>query len=332
MSDFDRTGASDPPVVGWVDSRRFDGHDTGPHHPDSSRRLRAIRESLRLRDLDVALCPAEAQPVERALLERVHDSEYLARLQKLGPLERHWLDSDTLVSSGSFEAARYAAGAGALAVRRVLAGEWSRAFCSVRPPGHHAGRARGAGFCLLNNAVIAAEAALVAMGESPGGGSGRVAIVDFDVHHGDGTQELVEGRGELLYASWHQWPLYPGTGGPEDGGTGPGVIVNCPLGAGAGSSDLLESWRERVLPALQAFRPRLLVVSAGFDGDYRDTMAELRIDPRGYYRLTREIARFADAACGGRLVSLLEGGYEPQALGEDVCAHVEALLGYEWHL
>lgn len=298
-----------------MDSPDCDAHDPGPDHPETRARLVAIREGLRARDLDVALEHQAPTHVERALLERVHSSAYIDRVERAcARVSRARLDEDTVVSGGSYAAALAAAGAGVGAVRRVLEGSWTRAFCSVRPPGHHARRDESAGFCIFNNVAIACEAAL----DDPR--VNRVAILDFDAHRGDGTDLLFDGRDEVTYASWHQHLHYPGPPALPSNG------INCPLPLGATSAAFLRVWRERVRPALEDFSPDLLLLSAGFDADRRDPYSELAMDALGYFDLTREIVGFSNAYCRGRIVSVLEGGYDAAALAEDAAAHVEALL------
>lgn len=299
--------------MGWMDTTAFRAHDPGPAHPDRNARLEAIRDELRLRDLDIVLDPEEPAPVEHALLARVHSPNYIDQLRSACVAGAR-LDPDTVVSAGSFGAALLAAGAAVGAVRHVLAGRWDRAFCSVRPPGHHASRDRGAGFCLFNNVAIACQAALDSAGVE------RVAVLDFDAHRGDGTELLLGARSEVLCAGWHQRLHYPGPAAV------PSRAIDCPLPMRATSAMFLATWHERVLPALHGFQPDFVLVSAGFDADRRDPYAELAMDPHGFYALTWEIVQFANRHCRGRLVSVLEGGYHLTALAEGVAAHVEALL------
>jgi acetoin utilization deacetylase AcuC-like enzyme len=251
----------------------------------------------------------------------VHTPEYIASIEQLSARGGGWLDEDTHVGPHTLRAALLAAGAVALAVQRVLDGAWDRAFCSVRPPGHHASSDQGMGFCIFNNVAVGARAALARVE--------RVAILDWDAHHGNGTQSLFARVGRVLYASWHQSPFYPDTGLPSETGEGPGrgTVVNCPLHPGADDAALLAAWTTRIQPALCSFRPDLLLISAGFDGDARDPLTDLAITTAGFGALSRAVVAWADEHCAGRIVSVLEGGYHLRALGEDVTAHVNALLG-----
>jgi acetoin utilization deacetylase AcuC-like enzyme len=301
--------------VGWVDSAAFEGHDPGPDHPESNARLEAIRNQFRLRDLDVALERDEPEPIERWLLERVHSSSYVKRVeQACAAGQRTRLDADTTVSAGSFQAALLAAGAGPRAIQKIVEGRWNRAFCSVRPPGHHAQAAQSGGFCIFNNVALTCEAALGHPSIE------RAAILDFDAHRGDGTESLFDDRDDVLCVSWHQRLNYPGPAAV------PGTAIDCPLPLRATLASFLGEWRTRVLPALHGFAPDVVLVSAGFDADRRDPYALLAMNPEGFYDLTSEIVAFANEHCHGRIVSLLEGGYHLDALAEGAVAHVEALL------
>jgi acetoin utilization deacetylase AcuC-like enzyme len=208
------------------------------------------------------------------------------------------------------------------AVNEVLAKRWRRAFCSVRPPGHHATVAQAMGFCLFDNVACGAEHALGTREVS------RVAILDWDVHHGNGTQDIFWERADVLYVSWHQYPFYPGTGAAEDIGVGLGLstTVNCPIAAGEGDAAYWHAWERRIRPALESFMPELLFISAGFDADRRDPIGGLTVTPAGFVRLSSAVVQWADRNCDGRVISALEGGYGLEALAEDVALHVETLL------
>ena len=293
------------------------GHDPGAPHVEVPARLGAVTDALSRSFPDLPWYPAPE--ATRAQLLRVHDPALLALVLDSGhrpddpPLA---LDPDTFVGAGSAAAALRAAGAGVVAVDAVLAGEATRAFCAVRPPGHHAGHSTAMGFCLLNNVAVAAAHALHAHGLP------RVAVVDFDVHHGNGTQEILAAEPAALYVSSHQSPLFPDTGG-EAGGTG--NVLNRGLAPGSGSDAFRKAWEEELLPALDAWRPRLLLVSAGFDGHRADPLADLDLDGADFAWLTTRLRAIADRHAGGRLVSTLEGGYSLQALAEAAVAHVGAL-------
>lgn len=229
------------------------------------------------------------------------------------------VDADTVMSAGSANAARHAAGAVVAAVDGVLGGQARTAFAAVRPPGHHATPDVPGGFCLFSNAAIGALHARVAHGIR------RIALIDFDVHHGQGTQAVVETDPDLFYASSHQYPLYPGTGSPRERGLD-GNVVNVPLPAGSGSAAFRTAWSDRLLPALDRFAPELVIVSAGFDAHRRDPLAQLDVETEDFVWLTEELLAIAERHGRGRLVSVLEGGYDLAALAESVSAHVRALM------
>lgn len=264
--------------------------------------------------------PRDAPGIDPALLELVHPSALVDHvLAPMGHDERRWIDGDTVMSAGSAEAALRAAGAVCDAIDSVMAGDVDNAFCAVRPPGHHAEPGRAMGFCLFNNVAVGALYARETYG------LGRIAAVDFDVHHGNGTQAAFESDGDLFYASTHQWPLYPGTGAA--GETGVGNICNVPLAPGSGSRAFRRAMSETVLPALEAFRPDMILLSAGFDAHNDDPLAGLEFRTEDYGWVTAQLVRIAEGLCGGRMVSALEGGYDLQALAESVVAHVGALAG-----
>jgi acetoin utilization deacetylase AcuC-like enzyme len=291
-------------------------HDPGPGHPESPARLKAVLGALRA--LPAGRFEEHHAPlVERALVERVHEPALVQRLYALSPTQGYAsIDADTRMSPGSLEAARRAAGAVAHAVDAVLDGLCRRAFCAVRPPGHHATRAAAMGFCLVNNIAVGTQRALAR-------GLKRVAVVDFDVHHGNGTQDIFWDEPRVLFCSTHQSPLYPGTGAESERG-GRGRIRNLPLPAGADSLAFRAAWRE-LLREIDAFQPQLILVSAGFDGHRLDPLAGLNLGAADYAWITAELVAVAERHAGGRLVSSLEGGYSLTALAESTLAHVEAL-------
>jgi acetoin utilization deacetylase AcuC-like enzyme len=293
-------------------------HDPGRHHPESPARLRAVLAALD--DPEFArLERCEAPEATREDLLRVHPRRHVDRILGAVPQIGHIaIDADTVLSPASGEAALRAAGAVVAAVDAVVAKEADNAFCAVRPPGHHAEPQRAMGFCLFNNAAIGALRARAAHGLS------RVAVVDFDVHHGNGTQAAFETDGTLFYASTHQYPLYPGTGAASE--TGVGNVVNVPLRPMAGSSQFRLGVTQRILPALDAFRPELVIVSAGFDAHRSDPLAQLMLEEADYTWVTEKLLEIADRHAAGRLVATLEGGYDRSALAASAAAHVRVLM------
>jgi acetoin utilization deacetylase AcuC-like enzyme len=293
-------------------------HDTGPGHPERIQRLAAVLQAVKAPEFE-SVTWREAPLAEIAQIERVHDADYVRHALASVP-EQGWvhLDGDTVMSPGSGEAALRAAGAVTAAVDAVLKGEFKNAFCAVRPPGHHAERDVAMGFCIFNNvAVGAAEAQAVH-------GLERVAVMDFDVHHGNGTQHMFDHDPNLFFASTHQMPLYPGTGARAERGVG--NICNAPLPPGAGSDEFRAAMEKIVLPAIEAFRPELIMISAGFDAHRRDPLASLEFETEDYHWATARLCALAESCCGGRVVSTLEGGYDLAALGESAAAHLAALL------
>jgi acetoin utilization deacetylase AcuC-like enzyme len=292
-------------------------HDPGPEHPESPSRLRAILRALD-HDRFAAVDRIEAPRATREQLLRVHTAEHVERILAITPdAGTVRLDEDTLMSPGSAEAALRAAGAAVAAVDAVIA-NGGHAFCAVRPPGHHATHDRAMGFCLFNNIAVAAAHAMEEHGLR------RIAIADFDVHHGNGTQDIFERDGRVLFISSHQSPLYPESGSPDECGVG--NIVNAPLSPGDGSYEFRELWEGALLPRLYAFKPQLVLVSAGFDAHRADPLAQLRLGVEDYAWITGRLVDLAHAHAGGRLVSTLEGGYDLQALAASVGAHVAELM------
>jgi acetoin utilization deacetylase AcuC-like enzyme len=291
-------------------------HDTGRHHPESPARLRAVLDGL---SGFSKLARREAPRTEEAEVARAHTPRFVAQILAAIPTQGHdAIDADTIVSPGSGEAALRAAGAVIAAVDAVIAGEAANAFCAVRPPGHHAERERAMGFCLFNNLAIGAQRARQVHGLE------RVAAIDFDVHHGNGTQAIFEDDPHLFYGSTHQWPLYPGTGGRSE--TGVGNIVNAPLRPMAGSAEFRTAMNELILPALEDFRPDLVMISAGFDAHRADPLAQLNLVEADYTWVTERLLECAGRHCRGRVVSSLEGGYDLEALAASAAAHVGALM------
>jgi len=294
-------------------------HDTGTGHPESAERIRAISAALDGSAFS-ALTRVEAPKANLEQIRLIHPDAYVQRILKSIPTHgyAHADGGDTVLSPGSGEAALHAAGAACAAVDEILAGRANNAFCAVRPPGHHAEPSRAMGFCLFNNVAIAAAYARSSQRVR------RLAIVDFDVHHGNGTQAAFFHEPDVLYASTHQSPLFPGTGQSHE--IGVGNIVNVPLPPGSGSEQFQEAVRQRILTALHVFKPELLLISAGFDAHRNDPLASLLLTEKDYAWITLELIKIADLYCRGRVISVLEGGYNLEALAASSAAHVSALL------
>jgi acetoin utilization deacetylase AcuC-like enzyme len=290
-------------------------HQPGLGHPESPARLRAVLDALADAGLDRDRRAAtEASIVD---LERVHPSAHVARLLAASPESGfNQLDPDTILSPGSVRAARLAAGAVIDAVRAIAAGETDRAFAAIRPPGHHAEPDRSMGFCLFSNVAVAARAAQSL-------GMARVAVVDFDVHHGNGTQGAFEADESLFLASIHQSPLYPGTGMASE--TGVGNIVNAPVAPHAAREQWRGAFAGALMPALDDFAPDLILISAGFDAHRRDPLAHQSLEAEDFAWATRAVLEVARRRCHGKVVSSLEGGYDLEGLGRSATAHVHAL-------
>ncbi|SJZ72054.1 histone deacetylase family protein [Consotaella salsifontis] len=296
----------------------FSEHLTGPGHPESPERMKALDaafEAEAFHYLDRALAP------EGSLedVERCHPQEYIRKIAKAVPEEGMTrLQYDTVLSPQSFSAALHGVGAACAGVDDIMKGEASNVFVAARPPGHHAEKAAAMGFCLFNTAAIAARHAQAVHGLE------RVAIIDWDLHHGNGTQDLFWSDPGVLYASTHEMPLFPGTG--AKGETGAGNIVNAPLAAGDGGEIFREAFKARVLPALHNFRPDLVIISAGFDAHYRDPLGHLKLVEADFDWATGRLLDIADRYCDGRLLSVLEGGYDLVGLAKSAAVHVQRLM------
>jgi acetoin utilization deacetylase AcuC-like enzyme len=315
-------------------------HDNGPGHPERPDRLRAVRARLERAGLlgagepasgglpggsapagAGALLPIAPRPCPREALERVHPGRYIDAIREACRRAPLRLDPDTAVSEGSWDAALLSAGAAIDGCDAVLAGRAGAAFACTRPPGHHAEAERAMGFCLFNNIAVAARHLQAA------GGLRRILIVDWDVHHGNGTQHLFEDDPDILYFSTHQSPFYPGTGAASETGRGrgAGTTINVPLRAGAGDADYVRVFQDVLAPAADRFRPEFVLISAGFDAHRDDPLAGMALTEAGYADLTRRVREIALRHGGGRIVSLLEGGYDLGALAASVEAHLRAL-------
>lgn len=295
------------------------GHDTGEGHPECTERLRAVLAAFETEEFYL-LDRREAPPATMEQLTRVHPVEHVEKL--LSPVAEgayHTIDDDTVLSAGTAEAALRAAGAVVAAVDLVARGEARNAFCAVRPPGHHAERIKAMGFCLFNNAAVGAYHARAVHGLN------RVAVIDFDVHHGNGTQDIFQNDPGMLYCSTHQAPLYPHTGDISETGAF-NNIVNAPLPAMAGSPEFRHAMTQAILPAIDHFKPDLIIISAGFDAHTRDPLANLHLTDDDFVWATRKIGELARTHCGARIVSVLEGGYNLRALASASTAHVRELM------
>jgi len=308
-----------PTRTGWIFSESFLKHNAGLPHPESPARLQAILARLRDSGLLARMVALPFGAASDEEITRVHDPAYLTLLDQA---EGQYLDPDTYVGEGSPWIARLAAGGTIAAARAVWNGEVTNAFCAVRPPGHHALPDRGMGFCLLNNIALAAADILA---QAPGR---RVLIVDWDVHHGNGTQAIFCESAAVMYASIHQYPFYPGTGGLHESGRGSGLgtTMNRPLAVGAGDKEFLAALAAILDGPALDFRPDMVLVSAGFDAHVDDPLASLCVTTDGFAQATRQVCDWARRSCGGRLLSVLEGGYDLGALADSVAAHVAVLL------
>lgn len=295
-------------------------HDPGQIHPDVPERLHGINNQLIMSGLDYVVRHVDAPDATREQLERVHTPAYVDRILAMLDIDKPTaIDGDTVVGPGTIAAALRAAGAGVLGVDLVMRGEMNPVFCAVRPPGHHAERAEAMGFCLFNNIAIATRHAMEAHGLK------RVAILDFDVHHGNGTEDIFKDDDRVLFCSSFQHPLYPFSGHEKETAN----LVDVPLPAGTDGKTFRAALAERWFPRLAEFAPEFVFVSAGFDGHILDDISDFRLAESDYAWATGEIVKIAEASAQGRIVSMLEGGYEVGALARSVVAHIKALIHYD---
>lgn len=292
-------------------------HDPGGLYPDQAIRLEAINDRIIMSGLEFVIGFHDAPLATREQLQRAHDASYIDHVFAAAPKDgKVVLDEDTVMSPGTLNAALRASGAGILGVDLVMEGQASAVFCPVRPPGHHAERGRAMGFCIFNNVAVAAAHAMAAHGIE------RVAIADFDVHHGNGTESIFANDDRVLFCSSFQHPFYPYTGHASDARN----LVDVPLAAGTGGKAFREAIAKHWIPALEAFKPQLLLISAGFDAHVLDDMSGLMLTESDYAWVTKELAGMADKHASGRIVSMLEGGYEPDVLARCVVSHLNAFL------
>lgn len=308
-------------MTGFYYHPDFLQHDTGDGHPERPARLTAIMQHLETTGLLARLQSRQPEAAPPAAIATVHPHGYVAWVQQSCGPRLHMLDSDTVVSQHSMRAAQLAVGAALAAVDQVSAGKLRNAFCAVRPPGHHAETSTAMGFCLFNNVAIAADW-LIRNRRAE-----KVLIIDWDVHHGNGTQEIFYERGDVFFLSFHEWPLYPGTGREEETGSGAGrgCTRNVPIAPYTPEADYLDRFSAVVTEVHESFKPDFVLISAGFDAHHRDPLAHLRLTETGFARMTELVLNLAQSSAAGRVVSLLEGGYDLNGLAHSVAAHVEKM-------
>jgi acetoin utilization deacetylase AcuC-like enzyme len=309
--------------TGYLTHPDYLEHETGFSHPERPSRLTAIQETVGASPLNGTLVPLEPRPATPDEIALIHSPTYIATIRKIAEKGGGMLDYDTPLCARSYDIALLSTGALLRGVDAVFAGEVDNAFACVRPPGHHATPERGMGFCLFNNVAVAARYA------QRKHGVGRVLIVDWDVHHGNGTQDAFYADGSVFFFSVHQFPLYPGTGTVHERGEGDGfgTTLNAPLPARSGDADYLAVFEKRLVPAVRDFRPEFVLISAGFDAHEADPLGGMSVTAEGFAALTDIVLGFADEFAGGKLVSTLEGGYSLDGLSSSVVAHLERLSG-----
>ncbi len=310
-------------MTGFVSDPRYLEHLTGPGHPERPERLQAIWQELQQRSLWQRLLHLTPRPATEQELTLVHPPEYVHFLRRSVPVHGLvWIDPDTALSGASYEVARLAVGGVLRAAEAILAGECRNAFCAVRPPGHHAERAHAMGFCLFNNVAIAARFV------QQHAGLERILILDWDVHHGNGTQHIFEEDPTVYYISLHQFPLYPGTGRAEERGRGAGLgyTLNIPLPPGSGEEAYRRAFTEQIAPAVERFAPQFVLISAGFDAHRDDPLASMRLTEESFRWMCQQVLTWAETFAHGRCLAVLEGGYHLEALARSVAACIEEML------
>jgi acetoin utilization deacetylase AcuC-like enzyme len=308
--------------TGHVFHPQYLKHDTGFGHPERPDRLRAIEKMIEASGLREKLVDVPARPATLQEIQLVHDKNYVEEVARTAGGSGIYLDPDTFASPDSFEAALLAAGGLLEAVDRVVDGELDHAFAMVRPPGHHAEASHAMGFCLFNNVAVAAQYLIAKHGYQ------RVAVVDYDVHHGNATQHMFYDRADVFYLSTHRYPFYPGTGAAEEKGRGAGAgyTLNCPMAAGCGDEAYRKVFLEKLIPALREYRPEFLLVSAGFDAHRLDPLGGMGVTEEGFAWMSGELEKVAQECCGGKAVYTLEGGYDLEGLSGSVQKVLELLV------
>ena len=300
-----------------ITSSTYQNHDTGPGHPERVDRVKVVNEELK--KLDKKIDWFEPKLFDQKIIEHVHNKKYLNKISSSFPKSGiQFLDGDTIVSPGSKQAALDAVGSILLGIDQVVNKQFKNTFCSVRPPGHHAESDKAMGFCIYNNIAVGAAYLLNHYNYN------KVAIIDYDVHHGNGTQEIFYNNPNVLYISTHQYPFYPGTGSSNEKG-GSNNILNVPLEAGTSSNIYFNSF-EHVLKKLKDFKPEFILLSSGFDAHTQDPLAQVNLKSKDFYEITKRIVSVANNICNGKIVSILEGGYDLNALRESAYEHVKALI------
>ena len=315
----------DKNVVGYCTDPIYQKHLAGIPHVEQPARLVAIDKKLKENGLSEKLTPIKAAPADTARIEAVHEKAYVAKaseeIREIKSGGRYLSTGDTVISKDSLDAALWAAGGAMAAVDAVMAGTVKSAFCAVRPPGHHANSKKGRGFCIFNNVAIAARYIQKKFELK------NVLIVDWDVHHGNGTQDIFYSDPSVLFFSTHQHPLYPGTGMTNEigSGRGAGYTINCPMPAGTGDKEIIAAFEKRLLPEAKKFKPDFVLISAGFDSRVDDPLGGFKVTDDGFVRLTKMVMGIASESASGRIVALLEGGYNLEGLASAVAAHIGAL-------
>ena len=300
-----------------ITSLTYQNHNTGPGHPERVDRVKVINEELK--KLDKKITWFEPKSFDQAIIEQVHNKEYLNKISTSFPKSGiQFLDGDTIVSPGSREAALDAVGSILLGIDQVINKEFKNTFCSVRPPGHHAESDKAMGFCIYNNVAVGAAYLINHYHYK------KIAIIDYDVHHGNGTQEIFYNNPNVLYISTHQYPFYPGTGSEKEKGISDNIL-NIPLDSGT-TSDVYFNGFEKVLKKLKSFNPEFILLSSGFDAHTEDPLAQVNLNSKDFYEITKRIVDVANNICDGKIVSILEGGYNLDALKESAYEHVKALI------